>query len=787
MAERVSYVIVGNGISGVTAAEILRAENATATIAVIADDPFPVYYRPALKDYLAGRIHEDKLWARSTSFYQDHNIHFLPGRVKQVLPQQHSLQLQDGRQLGYERLLLASGARPLTLSCPGLDLKGVTTLRTVADYQRIMEYLNTVHHVVVVGSGTLALETIETLRHRGCEITHLIRGKTLWSEVLDATASDLVLQQERRDGVDVRLGEQVVEITGKRGQVAGVVTTSGSQIACEMVVIAIGVAPRIDFLRSSGIECGRGVHVDQLMRTSAPDIYAAGDILETMNEITRRPHVIGQWYPAVQQAKAAAYSMLDLLDTEYPFRNSTFYNATFLYGLDFASVGVTNAPGLQEIVADPQPRTYRKVVFNKGVPVGMLALGDRRQVLAMKRAIDHGVHLAPIAGRLFSADFQLNNWLDDQRVPPARLSAQRVGNEAVKKQTYPGGRKAVLANGKPVNSGALDAFLVHQPDLVTGLDLPEIRLSQTKVTAIGRQPGVHILIDQGSVSRRHAEINYADGRYLLRDLGSTNGTFINDVRIVPQSIHVLKPGDMLRFGKFVSFKFVVRPHKTTSSSTNIAGITKLYGFEEQLAHSPQGQPIVQADGSLQLPGAACTIPPSVLASCKDAPVLIVLTGKEGQRVPQVLMLKEGRGLTIGRDRDNDISLADVEVSRHHAEVFPSPKGVYIRDLGSSNGVIVNQARITNPYQLTHGDYVMVGGNIIYFLDLRSGGLQVQQTNGNTARSGGRLDTTSHKVLAVSGSASTKEKLVVCSRCGVANTPAVRFCAGCSAPLGSDIK
>ena len=197
-----TYVVIGNGIAGVTAAEILRSEDSAADITVIADDPFPVYYRPALKDYLAGRVHEDKLWARPNSFYQDHRIRFLADRVVGIQAGQHAVQLQSGRQVGYDRLLLANGARAARLTCPGVELAGVTTLRTVADYQAVVSRLGTAQRIVVSGSGTLALETIETLRHRGYQVTHLLRRRTLWSEVLDATASDLVLQQERRDGVD---------------------------------------------------------------------------------------------------------------------------------------------------------------------------------------------------------------------------------------------------------------------------------------------------------------------------------------------------------------------------------------------------------------------------------------------------------------------------------------------------------------------------------------------------------------------------------------------------------
>src|SRR5438874_12142683 len=158
MAERQSFLIVGNGIAGVTAAEILRNEDSAAEITVVADDPFPVYYRPALKDYLGGKIREDKLWARPISFYQDRGIRFLNDRVVGIEVAKHSVLLrggQGGQTLGYSRLLLAHGARASTLTCPGLNLAGVTTLRTVADYQKVLSYLHSVRRVVITGSGTL--------------------------------------------------------------------------------------------------------------------------------------------------------------------------------------------------------------------------------------------------------------------------------------------------------------------------------------------------------------------------------------------------------------------------------------------------------------------------------------------------------------------------------------------------------------------------------------------------------------------------------------------------------
>jgi NAD(P)H-nitrite reductase large subunit len=179
MVERFSYVVVGNGIAGITAAETLRAEDALADIAVIADNPLPVYNRPLLKDFLAGRVSEEKLWMRPRSFYQHHQIRFFMERVVDIDVDQHNIHLQSGQQVGYHRLLLATGARARHLSCPGANLAGVTTLRTVADYQRVLNYLGYVRRVVVIGGGPLALESVEVLYQRGFQVSHLLRHSTL--------------------------------------------------------------------------------------------------------------------------------------------------------------------------------------------------------------------------------------------------------------------------------------------------------------------------------------------------------------------------------------------------------------------------------------------------------------------------------------------------------------------------------------------------------------------------------------------------------------------------------
>ena len=716
MDKQQAYVIVGNGISGVTAAEILRAEDPSCSITIVADDPFPAYYRPALKDFLGGNLPEEKLWARPATFYLDQRIRFIPGRVVGINTLQHFVQLHNGKHIGYSKLLLANGARPRYLSCPGLNLAGVSTLRTVADYQQILRRLSHVNHVVVSGSGTLALESAETLRHRDYQVTHLIRGHTLWSEVLDPIASDLVLQEERRDGIDAHTGEEIAEVVGKQGQVSGVITTHGEHIASEMVLIAIGIEPIIDFIRASGIACGRGVKVDNGMCTNVPDIYAAGDVIETTDEFTGRTRVLGQWFPAIQQAQIAAYNMLGLLTPDHPFypgSNSelrraylNYYNATFLYGLDFVSIGLTtrpSSPGYQEIIAAPQPRSYRKAILKDGTIVGALLLGDRTHALAFKRAIDHHVNLAPIASQLFGADFNLDTWLDQQRIPGPILNIRKEGVS----EDDASGQHGVIDTPTLTSEEYMqnffprdvDAFLAPIPHPKVKVSVTETRLSnngQANVITVGRQAGVSLQIEHRSISRLHAEITASNGEYLLRDKGSSNGTFVNDSPVAHDAVYRLRHHNRVRFGD-VQFRFELRPQV---SNTGYLGVS-----------TPSNTSFLHVQGTELHASISRIIPESVLRTLDGTPML-VLVGQDTP--PEVIHLTYDRRYTLGRAKQNDIVLDNASSSRQHAEIFSAPDGFYVRDLNSRYGVFVNKVKINNAYHLSHGDRVVLGNMLVYF-------------------------------------------------------------------------
>jgi pSer/pThr/pTyr-binding forkhead associated (FHA) protein len=324
-----------------------------------------------------------------------------------------------------------------------------------------------------------------------------------------------------------------------------------------------------------------------------------------------------------------------------------------------------------------------------------------------------------VVDRLFADNFKLDEWLDQQGVPPPILAVSQSGPSAGRQSSY-----AAVGEREADDSGKMEnkAFLVLAETFEqTGKAIPahaKTVLGTTEVVTVGRQPGVSLLIDHDSVSRRHAEISYNNRRYILRDTGSSNGTFVNKTRLPAGAVYVLQDGEYIRFGK-ISYVFLrEEPAKAAQSQATVLRKTRLSehatGFYDPGAHevpSESAQPLLNADGSLLLPGAREAIPASEVAGLKLVPALVAII----QGHPRICHLQAGKVISLGRDKQNELPLPDMSASRRHAEVFYGQDGFYLRDLGSSNGVHINRTRIDNPYRLAHGDRIQIGGTTIFFL------------------------------------------------------------------------
>ncbi len=427
-AGRADVVVVGNGIAGLTAAMEARRYAPDASVALVTEQNHPTINTPALKQFGAGRLQVEQLLAFPAGTERDLGISVVQARADTLDPRAHTLRLADGQTLRYGRLLLATGARASGLppSCPGRDFDGVQTLHSLHDYQGLLRRLPGVAAAVVIGGGYHAAETAMLLRHRHMRVTWLIRGRGIVSDQLDAAASDLVVRQIERMGVEVRLETEVAGIVGRIGAVAGVVTAANEFIPCQIVVPCTGTRPDVDLAQGTGLalHLRHGVRVNERLETAAADVYAAGAVAAVRDPQTGQRGARGQWYFAFQQGRLAAAAMMG---AAIPAGAELGALGSFWHATQFDRLGIlaAGAPLLSErdhpdyeVYRDGDGKSwYRRIVVREGRLVGYLAAGGQTQGgLAVKRMIDEQLEVAAVARQLLTREFDVREVFTHQRL-----------------------------------------------------------------------------------------------------------------------------------------------------------------------------------------------------------------------------------------------------------------------------------------------------------------------------------------------------------------------------------
>jgi 3-phenylpropionate/trans-cinnamate dioxygenase ferredoxin reductase subunit len=271
-------VIVGAGQGGFQVAQSLRQEGHAGPVTLIGEEPGLPYQRPPLskaylKDGDAGR-----LALRQAAFYADERIELVTGRrVTRIDRGGRAVELDDGRHIGWERLVLATGARNRRLRLPGAELDGIVELRTLADAGRLRERMAAARHAVVVGGGFIGLEFAAVARERRLDVTVLEAAPRVMARAVSPATSAFFHALHAALGADLRLGTSAAAFLADGGAVAGVRTARGEEIAGDLVIVAVGVVPNVDVAAAAGLDCADGVRVDEMLRTSDPGIFAIGD------------------------------------------------------------------------------------------------------------------------------------------------------------------------------------------------------------------------------------------------------------------------------------------------------------------------------------------------------------------------------------------------------------------------------------------------------------------------------------------------------------------------------
>jgi NAD(P)H-nitrite reductase large subunit len=372
---KTKYLIIGNSAGGIGAVEAIREVDNVGAIAIVSDEPYLSYSRPLISKYLSKERTFKNMLFRPLDFYTRNNINAMLGKkVKSLELSEHAAELESNEHIVWDKLLIATGGKPIVPKMGGAGKRGVFTFTTLNDARSIDEFIESASKAVVIGGGLIGISVTEALKKRGVKVTVVeMKGKIL-NTILDEQASTMIEKVLEQAGVGVITGSTVAEITGNE-LVKGVILDNGEEILCNMVVVAIGVLPRTELVLGTEIKVNRGIVVDRHMATTYPDVYACGDVAEAYDFVYGANRLTPIWPNAYIGGRVAGFNMAGA-NSEYP--GSTAMNSLNYFGLDIASAGIAIPPDSDgyELISKERNGAYQKIVLKDDVIAGMVFVGN---------------------------------------------------------------------------------------------------------------------------------------------------------------------------------------------------------------------------------------------------------------------------------------------------------------------------------------------------------------------------------------------------------------------------
>lgn len=376
-----NVIIVGNGLAGTLAAKTLRELDQEVGIEIFGEEKYPYYPRPNLIEFLAGRLPSEKLFAFPEGWTERQRIGLhLGASVAKIRPTERTIETSAGASFPYDILLLATGARPVMPSIAGTGQNGVFVLRTLDDSFSILDHLQDHKRAAVLGGGLLGLEIARAIRGRGAEVRVIEYFDRLLPRQLDPAAAAILKAQVEKMGISVRLGAVTQKIVGDE-HVRGLRFESGDEVEANLIIVAAGIRPELELAKQAGLAVNRGIFVDDRLRTSRPEIFAAGDAAE------HRGRIYGIIPASFEQARAAAYNMLG---QDMPYTGTVPSNTLKVAGIYVTSVGEIDAQGhgYEALVrAVPEEGLYKKIVLQEGRLVGAIWMGTMKGASEVSRLV----------------------------------------------------------------------------------------------------------------------------------------------------------------------------------------------------------------------------------------------------------------------------------------------------------------------------------------------------------------------------------------------------------------
>ncbi|KAF0957984.1 NAD(P)/FAD-dependent oxidoreductase [Rhodococcus sp. T7] len=385
-------LIVGAGQAGAQVATALDAAGYEGSIGILGSELVPPYERPPLsKGVLTGQTATESLFLRPPEFWRDDDMELMLGTdVVAVDPSRHVVRTSTGAEIGYGKLVWATGGRPRRLTVPGAELAGVHYLRTLRDAERLQSHLITAARAVVIGGGFIGLEAAAAFTKAGLAVTVIESADRVLQRVTSPAVSAHFRALHRRHGVDILERSSVSEITGRNGEVTGVQLDNGRWIAAELVLIGVGLLPNVEALRDAGAEGVNGADVDDAGSTSLPDVYAAGDCASISNSFTGHTRMrLESVQNAVEQGRVVAAS---ILGSPNPLKPVPWFWSN-QYDVKFKTMGVPIAYDAAVVRGTPQSGAFSVVYLRDDQVVAVDTVNNLRDYAQAKVLIECGTRV----------------------------------------------------------------------------------------------------------------------------------------------------------------------------------------------------------------------------------------------------------------------------------------------------------------------------------------------------------------------------------------------------------
>ena len=398
------YVIIGNSAAAVGCIEGIRKNDAKGSITVISDETHHVYSRPLISYYLAGKVTPENMVYRKKDFYEKNDVDTIFGiKATAIDSKKKTVTLEDGKSVEYDKLLVATGSSPFVPPVDGIgDQSNVFTFLKYDSALGIEKLISPDAKVVIVGAGLIGLKAAEGLAPVVGSVHVVELAPRVLPMILDDEAAKPVQKRMEENGVSFHLGITAEKVVGEK-TVEKVLLKDGTELECDVLVMAVGVRPNVSEAKGAGVEVNRGILIDDKMKTNVADIYAAGDVTEAVDLNTGDRKIMALWPNAYAQGKAAGY---DMSGAKNDFAGVFPMNAVGFFGLPIITAGIQDEEGTQ-LLSKNEGSMMRRFIVKDDKLVGMILVGDVDRAGIYTYLLSEKIPLSSLTKKLTDDNFGL--------------------------------------------------------------------------------------------------------------------------------------------------------------------------------------------------------------------------------------------------------------------------------------------------------------------------------------------------------------------------------------------